>query len=439
MTTAPAGSTKESELRQRASAANKNADGTKKTQQAKEISSAALETAQSSFSFLDLLRAIAGLALVSTIASYAVTSGESFTWGVMEPSQRPWFLNPAAIKARFAGPLELTNDELGSYDGSDASKPILLALNRTIYDVSSSPHVYGPGGMYSSLAAKDASRSYITTCFDPVDDLVPYFGGLEEAYVPVWLSKKPWKEEMVDIGKSAEMMGGQDADDLIDAIRKKIGRKHVKKLQKEAYEEGLEKVKLQVQTWEKMFANKNYPIVGRVVGVEEEDPTKWRHLGFCEAARKLRPSLGDSLQKAMEAVGKGDKMNINMGQAMKNMGSKMPKKPKKSKKAKTEGDEASEGESDDPLMGNADHASNEKANVRMEDMMPGGKYYGKDKKKAKKRPGIVEEKVRTNLEDGDAEKAHEDIEQLKKDSGEEPVIPDAVPDAVLNDEQRAEL
>lgn len=425
-------SPKESSLRQRATKANTNSDNTTKTSQASTISSAGLDAAQSSISVLDVVRACVGLALVTSIASYAVTGGTSKTFGLLG-GNKPWFLNSAAVKAKFSRPLELTNDEMLAYDGSDADKPILLALNRTIYDVSSSPHVYGPGGMYSSLAAKDASRSYITTCFDPTEDLVPYFGGVHEVYVPLWLSKKPWKEELEELGGNSAMFGGKGPMDLIDDLQKKVGRKHVRKLQKEAYEEAHERVREQVQNWEKMFANKNYPVVGRVVGVDEVDENKWRHLGFCEAARKLRPNMATSLAKALEATGKGDAMNIAMG----NMQKQAAEKNGKEKKAKAKKDADSTG---NEFMGNNDHENNNMANVRMEDMMPGGKYFGEGKKgeKSDKRRGIVEEKIRQKVADGNAEKAKEDIEQLKEDhEGREPRIPDAVPQAVLNDEQRA--
>ena len=41
-----------------------------------------------------------------------------------------------------SGPVLLTDEQLKGYDGSDASKPIYLALNGTIYDVSAGRHLY---------------------------------------------------------------------------------------------------------------------------------------------------------------------------------------------------------------------------------------------------------------------------------------------------------
>ena len=219
-----------------------------------------------------------------------------------------------------AKPLLLTNEDLAAYDGSDPTKPILVALNRTIYDMSASPHIYGVGGMYSQLAAKDASRSYITTCFDPVNDLVPYLGGVEEIYVPLWLSEKlqtkKGEKELgpeLDAIAEGEVMEGMGMSGIIDQLQKKIGRKRSRLMREEAYEKARERVRAQIKTWEGMFAKKEYPVVGRVIGVDETDESKWRNLTFCEAALKQRPPLAESLSEAMKALGSKDgKINLDM-------------------------------------------------------------------------------------------------------------------------------
>jgi hypothetical protein len=41
-----------------------------------------------------------------------------------------------------------TPDELSQYDGSDRAKPIYIALDGDVWDVSSSARLYGPGGSY---------------------------------------------------------------------------------------------------------------------------------------------------------------------------------------------------------------------------------------------------------------------------------------------------
>lgn len=430
MTTAPVGSAKESELRQRASkAANATASPTK-------TSTRAADAPSSSISLLDLLRFAAGIALASTVGSYVVTSGESYTWHATDPARRPWWLSPAAVQRHFKGPILLTNDQLAAYDGSNGS-PIYLALNRTIYDMSASPHVYGPGGPYSQLAAKDASRSYITTCFDPVEDLVPYFGGVEEVYVPLWLSKKTSKAEL-DALAPGDVVDGLYASDLMEQVKSKIGRKNVRKLTEQAYAAAHERVKEQIRTWEGMFERKGYPIIGRVVGVDEEDPLKWRHLGFCEAAKKLRPPMTETLAEGLRMAGADpDKMDIKKmfsgkgkGKAADAEADKPKKKKKKSgkkKDKKNDGDEKIK-------MGSTNHASNEKANVRLEDMMKGGKYWDGDNPQAQK----IQEMMKSGPMGGDPERAKQAMEALKKDKAskgeKEPLdVPEAVPEAVKED------
>ena len=176
--------------------------------------------------------------------------------------------------------------------------------------------------MYSQLAAKDASRSYITTCFDPQHDLVPYFGGVEEVYVPLWLSEKlQTKEgqqmlegELNEIAEG-EVMEGLGMKGLIDQLQKKIGRRKSRLMREEAYTKARERVQAQVKTWEGMFAKKEYPVVGRVVGVDEDNAALWKNLTFCETALKQRPPLAESLAEAMKVLGSKDgKVGLDMMQ-----------------------------------------------------------------------------------------------------------------------------
>jgi predicted heme/steroid binding protein len=68
------------------------------------------------------------------------------------------------------------------YNGEDPKKPIYLALNGTIYDVSAGKTTYGPGGSYHHFAGRDAARAFITGCF--AEDLTADLRGVEIMYIP---------------------------------------------------------------------------------------------------------------------------------------------------------------------------------------------------------------------------------------------------------------
>lgn len=83
------------------------------------------------------------------------------------------------------GPVEYTDAALRAYDGSDPdpNKPILLAINGSIYDVSAGRRHYGPGGSYHFFSGADASRAFVTQCFDV--DINPDMRGVEDMYIPM--------------------------------------------------------------------------------------------------------------------------------------------------------------------------------------------------------------------------------------------------------------
>ncbi|XP_042512219.1 membrane steroid-binding protein 1-like [Macadamia integrifolia] len=64
---------------------------------------------------------------------------------------------------------EITEEELKAYDGSDPTKPLLMAIKAQIYDVSQSRMFYGPGGPYALFAGKDASRALAKMSFEDKD------------------------------------------------------------------------------------------------------------------------------------------------------------------------------------------------------------------------------------------------------------------------------
>ena len=131
------------------------------------------EEERSNFTLLDILRVIGGLLLLNAIGSWYFTS--STTWGY-----KGKLLNINYIKHRLSGhDLNLTMEELALYNGSDPNLPIFLALNGSVYDVTSSRHIYGPGGSYSILPGKDCARVMVTGCFNKEDEFTYDLRGLD--------------------------------------------------------------------------------------------------------------------------------------------------------------------------------------------------------------------------------------------------------------------
>jgi membrane-associated progesterone receptor component len=56
--------------------------------------------------------------------------------------------------------------ELASYDGSDASRPLLVGIRGHVYDVTRGRDFYGPGGPYGMFAGKDCTRALAKVSFD---------------------------------------------------------------------------------------------------------------------------------------------------------------------------------------------------------------------------------------------------------------------------------
>lgn len=54
-------------------------------------------------------------------------------------------------------PQTFTAQQLAAYNGNDPQKPIYLALDGLVYDVTPGAKYYKPGGSYHALAGRDAS------------------------------------------------------------------------------------------------------------------------------------------------------------------------------------------------------------------------------------------------------------------------------------------
>jgi len=221
----------------------------------------------SRFTLLDILRLLLGLLLLSSTLSYLIT-GTSLIWNYPRPS----FTRPARLRAWLRGPLLLSLSELSLYNGSDPSLPIYLGLNGSIYDVSVSPHFYGPGGSYSFFAGRDATRAYVTGCFE--EDLTGDLRGVEEMFVPVH--------------EDDEGEGG--AGRVKEETREEKRERKVRREREWRVATG--QVRDAVRGWESMFdggKGGKYFWVGRVKREEEWEEREGPVRELCQKAREQRP------------------------------------------------------------------------------------------------------------------------------------------------------
>ncbi|OAX80540.1 hypothetical protein ACJ72_05129 [Emergomyces africanus] len=206
-------------------------------------------------SILDVFRVILLLLVASSALSYYVTS-DSLLWGY-----KPRFMRWGVLKSYIRGPIKLNPEQLSLYNGTDLSLPIYVAVNRTIFDVSANPRIYGKGGGYNSLAGVDATRAYVTGCFE--EDRTADIRGVELMFTPI----EDDDESPVEMGMSK--------------AQKKIRREREMR-------EARERVWKQVKHWQDFFANhKDYFEVGQVVGIDVMMEGPEREL--CESAQKRRP------------------------------------------------------------------------------------------------------------------------------------------------------
>lgn len=109
------------------------------------------------------------------------------------------YTNPNWWLQHLKSPLNLTESQLASFDGRDWSEsdrngiwrrksPLYLAINGSVYDVSASPELYGPGGSYAFFTGKDGARAYITGCF--ATDLTHDLRGVPREE---WIELRAWR------------------------------------------------------------------------------------------------------------------------------------------------------------------------------------------------------------------------------------------------------
>ncbi|KAF1980300.1 cytochrome b5 [Bimuria novae-zelandiae CBS 107.79] len=251
-----------------------------KDEPAEPIKKVASESTSSSVSVLDILRIAGGILLFSSALSYLTTSGASLTWGY-----NPWWTRAAEWKNIFKPPVSLTDDELLAYDGTDPDKPIYLALNGTIYDVSISPATYGPGGSYHFFAGRDAARAFLTGCFDV--DAVPDLRGVEQMYMPL----EPWEKPLAADASDAEKAKHAALEKRAREKRKAMTKGDLKNRSAQELRKARQSVRDGLEHWHQLFRGdkgKAYRKVGEVKR-EEGWLQKLPKRTLCEQAEKGRP------------------------------------------------------------------------------------------------------------------------------------------------------
>lgn len=88
-------------------------------------------------------------------------------YGTYRVLQYLWFKESinTTNKSTLAYKTTWTKREISQYTGKDGG-PILIALNRKVFDVSMGRGFYGPEGAYHVFAGRDASRLLATQSFD---------------------------------------------------------------------------------------------------------------------------------------------------------------------------------------------------------------------------------------------------------------------------------
>ncbi|EHA56748.1 hypothetical protein MCOR02_004650 [Pyricularia oryzae] len=204
----------------------------------------------------DLLRLAVGLTIAYCGLSYLATGGETYSIGYQVPMK---YLHLDSISNPFRKPLWITPEELAAFDGSDENKPVYIAINGTIYDVSANRRTYGPGGSYQFFAGVDASRAYVTGCF--AEDRTADMRGVEEMFLPL-----------------------EDPE-----VNKQFSAAELEEMRKREREEAERKLHDALKHWVQFFRNhKKYRNVGRVkrrLDWLEKEPKK----KLCKQAQEGRP------------------------------------------------------------------------------------------------------------------------------------------------------
>lgn len=216
---------------------------------------------------------------------------------------KPYF---GAAAQSTADVLKLTEEELKAYDGTDPEKPIYLGINGIIFDVSASPAFYGPGGHYNHFVGQDATRAWVTECWDEPEQFTWRMDDVEVMFKPKWLDEQLenvgrgiYEDGLDDIGGLPEGMVTEMAKKAMDRFGSVTDKEKAKR-RKEDKEVSLAKTKETLDHWVKFFSdNPKYKQVGEVIR-DESRPAPPKP---CAEAMKKRPMNGGKLEAMTGNIG----------------------------------------------------------------------------------------------------------------------------------------
>lgn len=102
------------------------------------------------------------------------------------------------VAGRLVEPVSLTLAELALHDGSDPAKPIYIAIQGTVYDVSTGRQFYGPDGIYP-FAGRECARAFALVSTDTADCVsdLSGLGPMEMESLRDWRAKFDFKYPVV--------------------------------------------------------------------------------------------------------------------------------------------------------------------------------------------------------------------------------------------------
>ncbi|KAI5361390.1 Putative cytochrome b5-like heme/steroid binding domain-containing protein [Septoria linicola] len=211
-----------------------------------------------------------------------------------------------AAAAETSSLISLTEADLKEFDGTDPDKPIYLGINGTIFDVSASPAFYGPGGHYNHFVGKDATRAWITECWDEPEQFTWRLDDVNVMFMPKYLDEMlqdvgdgNFEGDLGAMGSMPQEMLSTMAAKAIDRFGK-VGPKAKAKRRITDKEEADAKVQETLTHWVNFFAqNAKYKTVGHVI-LDETLPAPPKP---CSAAMQKRPLKGGKLESLMGSVG----------------------------------------------------------------------------------------------------------------------------------------